>query len=118
MNDSERIAELEAQVERLERDLAQSQELRRDAVAARDVQAAKLRKTREQLAHLRGRLAVRIGLKVANRSARVIGRIRKLLATPRRAMRAVRRRTAPHVQPSAAARESTACALRKRRRRR
>ena len=92
MNDSDRIAELEAQVERLERDLAQSQELRRHAVAARDVQTAKLLKTREQLANLRGRRAVRVSLRFADRSGRLIGGIRKLLATPRRAVRIVRRR--------------------------
>ena len=92
MNDRQRIAELEAEVERLEGDLAQSQELRRHAVAARDVETAKLKKTREQLAQLRGRLAVRIALKAADRSGRVVGRVRRLLATPRRAVRAVRRR--------------------------
>ena len=46
----DRIAELETQVDRLERDLAQSRELRREAVAARDAQAAKLRQSREECA--------------------------------------------------------------------
>jgi GT2 family glycosyltransferase/glycosyltransferase involved in cell wall biosynthesis len=88
MNDLERIAELEAQVARLERDLAQSQELRRHAVAARDLQVAKLQRTQEQLEHLRARRAVRMALQLSN-SSRSIAR---LLAIPRRAVRAIRRR--------------------------
>ena len=92
MNDRERIAQLEAQVARLERDLAQSQELRRDAVAARAVQAAKLKKSRDQLDRLRRRRAVRISLALSKRSPHVVGTIRRLLGTPRRAVRSARRR--------------------------
>ena len=62
MNDRERIAELEAQVERLERSLAQTQDLRRDAVAARAAETDKLRQSRKQLEQLRGRRAVRMAL--------------------------------------------------------
>jgi hypothetical protein len=92
MSDLERIAELEAQVERLERDLAQSQGLRRDAVAARDLQTAKLKRTREQLDHLRGRRAVRMALALSNRSRGLVGGVRRLVTMPRRAARAIRRR--------------------------
>ncbi len=92
MRDSERLAELEAQVERLKRDLAQSQELRRHAAAAADVQTAKLRHARKQLADLRRRRAVRISLKAADRAGGVVDGIRKLLRGPRRAVGAARRR--------------------------
>ena len=91
MNDLERIAELEAQVERLERDLAQSQELRRQAVAARDVQVAKFQQTREQLKQLRERRAVRMALDLSNRTRRIVRPIRMLLGIPRRAVRSMPR---------------------------
>ena len=92
MNDRERIAELEAKVERLERDLAQSQDLRRQAVAARDVQLAKLKGTRAQLKQLRGRRAVRIALGLSRRTQRVVAPVRRLVTIPSRVVRAVRRR--------------------------
>jgi GT2 family glycosyltransferase len=92
MNDSERIAELEAQVARLERDLAQSQELRRQAVAARDVQFAKLQETRGQLKQLRERRAVRMALAFSRRTRRITAVVRKVVSTPRRAIRSLRRR--------------------------
>lgn len=92
MNDLERIAELEARVERLERDLVQMQELRREAVAARDLQAAKLRKSREQLEQLRGRRAVHLALELSNRARPIARGIHRLLSAPRRVARAIGRR--------------------------
>ena len=92
MNDRERIAELEAKVERLERDLAQSQVLRRQAVEARDAQIAKQRRTREQLDVLRGRRAVRTALQLSATARRILDPMRELVAGPRRAIRSMRRR--------------------------
>jgi GT2 family glycosyltransferase/glycosyltransferase involved in cell wall biosynthesis len=101
MTDRERISELEARVKALERDLAQSQELRRQAVAARDEQADKLKQTREQLKRLRERRAVRIALDLSSHTRRIVRPIRRLLAIPRRAIRAIRRRGRTGVTPDA-----------------
>jgi GT2 family glycosyltransferase len=92
MSEPDRIAELEAQVERLERDLAQSQELRRQAVEARDEQMIKLQRTRGQLVHLRERRAVRIALRVSDATRVFVRPIRRMLALPRRLARAIDRR--------------------------
>src|SRR5215203_3303765 len=92
MTDRDRIAELEAQVARLERDLAQTQDLRRQAVQARDEQVIKYQRTREQLVHLRERRAVRMALRLSDDTRAVVRPIRKVLAVPRRLVRAIRRR--------------------------
>ena len=118
MNDRERIAELEAKVERLERDLAQSQALRRQAVAARDVQVAKQQRTREQLEVLRGRRAVRTALQLSATARRILDPMRRLLAGPRRAIRSIRRRggmaasTRRSGQATVAAEQALAAAIR------
>jgi len=90
LNDQERIADLEAQVQRLERDLAQMQRLRRDAVAARNIQAERLRKTREKLEVLQGRRTVRVALGVSNRMRPFMHRLRRPLSRSRRLLGSVR----------------------------
>ncbi len=116
MNELKRIAELEAQIERLERDLGQAQQLRREAVAARDLQTAKLNRSREQLDSVRRRRSVRVALSVSSRSRPIVDAFRRLLAGPRRAVRTIRRGgagpTARGAQASAAAELDLAAAIR------
>lgn len=92
MNDRERIAELEAKVERLERDLAQSQVLRRRAVASRDIQLATSKEARGQLKQLQGRRAVRMALGLSRHARRITAVVRKVVSIPRRAVRSFGRR--------------------------
>ena len=117
MNDRERIAELEAQVDRLERSLARTQDLRRDAVAARAAETDKLRQSRKQLEQLRGRRAVRMALDLSNRSRPIAGAVRRLRSTVRHGLRAVRpgggRGTAPDLRRSLEAERDLAAAIRR-----
>lgn len=92
MNDLERISELEAQVQQLERELAQMQQLRREAVAARDLETARLRNSRDELGQLRRRLAVRVALGLSNRTQRIGRVVLGLVSVPRRAASTIRRR--------------------------
>ncbi|MEP6637821.1 MAG: glycosyltransferase [Chloroflexota bacterium] len=92
MSDDDRIAELEARIARLERDLAESRDLRREAVAARDAQTARLTRARERLDGLRRRRAVRAALAISDRSRPAVAAVRILVAGPRRIARSIRRR--------------------------
>lgn len=92
MSDEERIAELEATIARLERDLAESKELRREAVAARDAVSARLDRARERLKMVRRRRSVRVALAVSDRSRSVVDAVGMLIASPRRVARSIRRR--------------------------
>lgn len=116
MNDRERIAELEAQVERLERSLARTQDLRRDAVAARAAETDKLRQSRKQLEQLRGRRAVRMALDLSNRSRPIAGTVRRLRSSVRLGLRAVRpggRATTASLRRSPEAEREVAAAIRR-----
>ena len=84
MREQDRVAELEAEVGRLEGELVQAQRLRRDAVAARDVQTTKLKATRAELERLRRRRAVRVALafsRIVEPVTRVIGGRRRRQAS-------------------------------------
>ncbi|MEO8436827.1 MAG: glycosyltransferase [Chloroflexota bacterium] len=92
MSDDERIAGLEATIARLERDLAESKELRREAVAARDAVSARLDRARERLDTLRGRRAVRVALVASDRSHWAVDAVEKFIARPRQVAGSIRRR--------------------------
>jgi len=67
MNDSERIAELEAKVDQLERDEELSRLRLQDAKAAAQVQATKIAKLRDEIERLRGRRSVALALSASAR---------------------------------------------------
>ena len=88
----ERIAELKAEVERLERELARSSELRREAAASDRSRATELKRVERRYEALRGRRSVRLVLAISARSRRFVDTGQTLAAAPRRAVRSIRRR--------------------------
>jgi len=92
MSEDERVAELEATVARLERELAHARQLRREVAAVGDARSAEIKAVRRELGQLRRRRSVRIVLAVSARMRPIVGAVQTLITTPRRAARSIRRR--------------------------
>ncbi len=90
--DAERIAELQATVERLERELARSRELRREAGATRKSQTDELKRIKREQASLQKRRSVRLALAASTAAKPFAAAVRAAAATSRRVARSIRRR--------------------------
>lgn len=90
-SDAERIKELEARIEELERDLAYNRELTREVIATSNAQAADLTRVRGEFRRLSRRRPVRLVVVMATRARRLTSTVRELARVSRRAATSIQR---------------------------
>ena len=90
-SDAERIRDLQAAVETLERELAYNRELTREVIATSNAQAAELKLVRTQYRKLRRRRPVRVVVAVATRARRLLKAVRRLALVPARVRDSIQR---------------------------
>jgi GT2 family glycosyltransferase len=115
--DAERIALLEATVERLQQELAQNRDLLAETSETRRTNAAELDRVRRELRTLRARRSVRVATTAADDVSRIYRAVRRLGVAGRRRVGSTRRRIDQYVRgrrlrATPAAEEALVAALR------
>ena len=82
--DAERVKELEARLDVVERELARNRTLLHEAATERQSQAAELKSARRELDSLRGRRSVRVALGLSSIGRRLTGVLRSVRGGGRR----------------------------------
>ncbi len=112
-DDAHRLAELQDQIDVLERDMARNRVWIRQAATSRRELRDELVRTRGELQALRTRRSVRVALELATVARRAVRTTRRLIHAPRRIVRSIRRyRRQRHLRASPAQELALVAALR------